>query len=147
MKISQAGIDLIKAFEGKRNKAYRCSAGVLTVGYGHTGADVKQYTTWTDEQCEEALKRDLTRFEEGVTLALGNVPVTQNEFDAFVSLSFNIGISAFGRSTVLRRHKEGDKKGAADAFLMWNKVKGAEVAGLTRRRKAERALYLGEHNA
>jgi len=142
MKVSQAGVDLLKRFEGKRNKAYRDVGGILTIGYGHTGTDVKAYSVWTDEQCEDALKRDLARFEEGVSMLLGSAPTTENEYAAMVSLSYNIGISAFGRSTVLRKHKEGDKESAASAFLMWNKVRGAVVAGLTRRRLAERDLYL-----
>ena len=142
MKVSQAGIELIKQFEGKRNRAYRDVGGVLTIGYGHTGVDVKPFSNWTDEQCEAALKRDLARFEEGVSMLLGDTPTTQHKADAMVSLCYNIGISAFGRSTVLRKHKEGDKEAAANAFLMWNKVKGAVIAGLTRRRIAERDLYL-----
>jgi len=142
VKVSQAGIELIKRFEGKRNKAYRDVGGILTIGYGHTGTDVKPFSNWTDEQCEAALKRDLERFEEGVSMLLGSAPTTENEYAAMVSLSYNIGISAFGRSTVLRKHKEGDKEAAAAAFLLWNKVRGAVVAGLTRRRLAERDLYL-----
>jgi lysozyme len=136
--------ELIKRFEGLRLDSYRCSAGVATVGFGHTGPDVRMGMTITPGEAERLLAKDLARFETGVTAMLTGVPTTEDEFAAFVALSFNIGLHAFARSTVLRRHKQGNKVGAANAFLMWNKAGGRILPGLVRRREAERELYLGE---
>lgn len=142
MKMTQAGIDLIKEFEGKKNTAYKCPAGVWTICYGATGPDVKEGATWTDLQCEDRLKKDVDKFAEGVKKALGSIPTTDAQFSAMVSLAYNVGIIAFSRSTVLNKHRAGDHKAAANAFLMWNKAGGKILPGLTRRREAERKLYL-----
>jgi lysozyme len=142
MKISQEGIDLIKEFEGCSLKAYRCPAGILTIGYGHTGKHVTQGMVITQFEAENLLKSDLVRFEEAVTRSAG--PAYQNQFDAMVSLAYNIGTAAFAKSSVARLHSHGQYTGAASAFLLWNKAGGMVLAGLVRRRKAERNLYLGE---
>ena len=139
--MNKAGLDLIKSFEGLRLKAYRCPAGVPTIGYGATGPDVRIGMIWTEGQCHARLVADVARFEQAVAKAL-TVTANENQFAAMVSLAFNIGTGAFARSSVLRRHNARDCAGAADAFLLWNKGGGRVLPGLVRRRKAERDLYL-----
>lgn len=147
MRTSQAGIDLIKSFEGLELEAYQDIAGIWTVGHGHAGPDVHPGLKISPEMAEVLLASDLRKFEDAVN-RLVTAPLAQHEFDALVSLTYNIGASALSGSTVLRRLNTGDKAGAADAFPMWNKAtvdgKLQEVAGLTRRRKAERAMFLGQ---
>jgi len=143
-RINRAGRELIKSFEGCKLDSYRCSGGVATVGYGHTGPDVRIPMTITQERAEELLDNDLRRFEVGVEALVGNAATNDNQFSALVSLAFNIGLGALATSTVLRRHKAGNPVGAANAFLMWNKAGGRVLPGLMRRREAERRLYLGE---
>lgn len=149
MKTSQHGIDLIKEFEGLKLVAYACPANVPTIGWGHTAT-----VTWTDiankrqitvEEAEALLVQDLEKFEQGV-LAVLTRETNQYQFDAFVSLAYNIGLAAFARSTALRKHNEGDFVAAAAAIERFNKarVNGQlqVLRGLVRRRAAERALYL-----
>ena len=142
MKTSQEGIDLIKRFEGLRLTAYKCPAGIWTVGYGQTGPNIKQGTTITLEQAEQLLVTSLIQYENAVDKYAGKAH--QNQFDAMVSLCYNIGIGNFSKSSVARLHKAGQYTGAAAAFLLWNKAGGVVLAGLVNRRKAERNLYLGE---
>jgi lysozyme len=137
--MNDAGIELIKSFEGLRLKAYRCSAGVLTIGYGHTSG-VTEGQEIDEAEAERLLREDIAEFEAGV-LRVATDP-TPNQFSAMVSLAFNIGLAAFGRSTVLRKHNAGDHADAAEAFMLWNKAGGRVLQGLIRRRAAERALYL-----
>lgn len=145
MKTSQAGIDLLKRWEGCKLTAYRDSAGVWTVGYGLTTAAgiivVKEGTTITQRQAEAYLVEALAKYELAVEKALKRQP-TQSQFDAMVSLCYNIGPGAFAGSTVVRRFNEGNIAGSADAFLMWTKAGGRELQGLVNRRKDERALFL-----
>jgi GH24 family phage-related lysozyme (muramidase) len=140
VKTSQAGIDLIKSFEGLRLKAYVCPAGKLTIGYGHTEGVAPR-----DAICaigaENLLRKDLVYFEAGVSKLL-KVTVRQSQFDALVSFAFNLGLGALKRSTLLRKLNAGDDYGAADEFLRWNKSGGKVLEGLTRRRKAEREMFL-----
>jgi lysozyme len=138
--ISKKGIDLIKEFEGEELTAYLCPAGVWTIGVGHTGDDVKSGLTISAAQSEALLRKDLTRFEKGVS-RLVKVPLTQHQFDALVSFAFNLGLGALGRSTLLRLLNAGDYEGAADQFKRWNKAGGRVLAGLVRRRAAEAALF------
>lgn len=140
MKASQTGINLIKAFEGLRLKAYDDGVGVWTIGYGHTGPDVQPGMVITEEEAEALLRQDLDRFERAVSNALA-VETKQAQFDAFVSLAFNIGSYAFQTSTALKRHNAGDLAGAAEAITWWNKAAGRVWPGLVRRRAAEAALY------
>ena len=142
MKISPAGVELIKHFEGCELDAYRCSAGVLTIGYGHTG-DVKESDKIDQAMAELMLLRDLKRFEVGVSNYL-KAHVTQNQFDALVSLAFNVGLGNFSTSTLLRMINAGSADAAADQFLRWNRAGGKILPGLTRRRVAERQHYRGE---
>jgi len=143
--VSAAGVMFIGDREGKRNEPYRDIAGVWTVCYGSTGAHVLEGGTRTDEECVSLLDEDLNRFEAAVNRCTP-VPKTQPQFDALVSLSFNIGEQAYCRSTLARKFNEGDTLGAADQFLVWNKarINGTlvTVRGLTLRRQAERTLFL-----
>jgi GH24 family phage-related lysozyme (muramidase) len=145
MKVSQTGIDLIKYFEGLRLEAYKDIAGIWTIGYGHTGPDVSAGMTISEDEAEALLRKDLTRFEQGVLSAV-KVPLGQNQFDALVSLSYNIGVNAFRGSTAKRLLNKGNFIQAADAITWWNKatINGIrqKVPGLVRRRAAEAALFL-----
>ncbi len=151
MSINQAGLDLIKTFEGCKLEAYLDDAGVLTIGWGHTSAAgppmVRSALTITREQAESILATDLKKYEEAVEDTIAHT-MNPNQFAAFVSLCFNIGPGAFMKSTVARRFNSGNVAGAGDAFLMWNKItdpgtgQKVELKGLTRRRAAERALFL-----
>ncbi|HIT95581.1 MAG TPA: lysozyme [Candidatus Aphodousia faecavium] len=130
----------ISSFEGCKLTAYRCSADVLTIGYGHT-EDVKDGDTCTQEQANSWLIEDIR--ETQLLLAhYVNVPVTEGEFIAIVSLAFNVGIGALMKSKLLRKLNSGDRDGAAEEFLDFDLANGKKVAGLTRRRKAEHDLFL-----
>lgn len=144
MKINEKGKALIKRFEGLRLDAYRCPAGVATIGYGSTGPHVRMGMTITPGEAERLLDDDLSRFEVGVTAMVGSVLTSDDEFSAMVSLAFNVGLQAFATSTLLKRHKAGNKIGAANAFLSWVFANKKKLPGLVRRREAERELYLGE---
>lgn len=139
MQISKAGLDLIKQFEGLYLKAYRCPAGVPTIGYGHT-AGVAMGQTITQQQADDYLRRDVRQFERAVE-RLVKVPLTQGQFDALVSFAFNLGEGALAQSTLLRLLNAGDYAGAAAQFDRWNKAGGRVLPGLVRRRAAERALF------
>lgn len=142
MKISSRGIDLIKKYEGLRLDAYLCPAGVWTIGYGTTKG-VKKGDKITQQAAEKLLADDLTKFEIGVTCPV-TVPLSQNQFDALVSFAYNVGLGALRSSTLLRLLNAGDYKGAADQFRRWNKAGGKELAGLTRRRADEAALFMAD---
>lgn len=137
---SQAGIDLIKQFEGERLTSYYCPAGVLTIGTGHTGSDVKPNQTITGAESLRLLQGDLRRFEKAVNSYV-KVPLTQNQFDALVCFAFNVGTGALASSTLLKLLNAGKYKGAQAQFGRWNKAGGKALAGLTRRRAAEAALF------
>ena len=139
MQVSKAGLDLIKQFEGLYLKAYRCPAGVPTIGYGHT-AGVAMGQTITQQQADDYLRRDVRQFERAVA-RLVTVPLTQGQFDALVSFAFNLGEGALAQSTLLRMLNDGDYAGAAAQFERWNKAGGRVLPGLVRRRAAERALF------
>lgn len=149
MRCSLAGRALIKSFEQCRLTAYRDSGGVWTVGWGHTGPGVRAGLQWSQAQADAAFEADVAKVEHGVN-ALVLVPVTQGQFDALCSFGFNVGLDVdadtkaegLGDSTLLRRVNAGDVAGAADEFLKWDHDGGKVVAGLTRRRSAERALFL-----
>lgn len=145
MKTSENGIELLKRFEGLELEAYQDIAGIWTIGYGHTGDDVQPGMKLSEREAEELLRRDLKPREQAVSSAV-KVSLNQNEFDALVSFVYNVGAAAFRGSTALKRLNRGDRVGAADALTWWNKatVGGVlrEVLGLTRRRAAEKALFL-----
>ena len=148
MQTSDQGLALIKAHEGLRLEAYP-DAGYgwdrATVGYGHTSQagppDVTRGMRITAAQAEQILRDDLRKFEGYVTSAV-HVPLTQAQFDALVSWTFNLGPGNLKTSTMLRKLNAGDYQGAADEMLRWNKSNGKVLAGLTKRREAERALFL-----
>ena len=143
-KINQAGLDLIKQFEGLELEAYVCPTGHLTIGYGHTG-NVNEGDVITEEEAEDLLRKDVKSFEKEV-FALLTVDVNTNEFSALVSLAFNIGSHNLKYSTVLRELNNENRRAAAEAITWWNKgrVNGVltELEGLVRRRKAEKELFL-----
>lgn len=146
MKTSQKGIDLIKSFESLELKAYRCPAGVLTIGYGHTGSDVKPNSVINILEAEALLKKDLAVAESVVNNVndrlLHNFKLNQNQFDALVSFVYNLGSGNFDKSTLKRLviANPRDSK-IKDAFGMWIKANGRPLAGLIRRREAEANLY------
>jgi len=143
--VSAAGLGFIGGWEGKENEPYRDIAGVWTVCYGSTGAHVLANGERTDEECIALLDEDVDRFEAAVNRCTP-VPKTQNQFDALVSLSFNIGEAAYCRSTLARKFNDGDVLGAADQFPAWSyaTVNGERrmIRGLLNRRLAERVLFL-----
>jgi lysozyme len=141
-KISKKGIDLIKKYEGLRLKSYVCAAGVLTIGWGSTGSHVTPHMVISEAEAERLLIQDLARFESGVN-RLVKRPITQNQFDALVSLAFNIGLGAFSNSTLLRRLNAGDFQGASEQFARWNRGGGKVLRGLTVRRAEETAMFRG----
>lgn len=141
MKTSQKGVDLIRHFEGLSLKAYKDSVGVVTIGYGSTGPQVQMGQTITESQAETLLLKDLSRFEKGVA-DLVKVPLNQNQFDALVSFSFNLGLGNLKSSTLLRKLNSMDYAGAANEFERWNRAGNKVLAGLTRRRLAEKELFL-----
>jgi len=144
MQTSKRTIELIRDWEGERLKAYKCPAGVWTIGVGHTKT-AKAGMTITREESERLLINDLIEFENGVK-RLVKVALTQNQFDALVSLAFNIGIGNLASSRLLKFVNLKQFGEAGSAFLSWNKArvngKLVPLAGLTRRRNAERQLFL-----
>ena len=142
MNISKKGIDLIKRFEGCRLKAYRCPAGVWTIGYGHTG-NVKSTDVITQEKAEEILKRDLKVHEDNVKRVV-KIALTQNQFDALVSFEYNVGYGAFANSTLLKLLNAGNYNGASKQFERWVYAGDRVLEGLLKRRKAERELFLSD---
>lgn len=137
---SPAGLALTEAFEGLRLKAYEDSVGVWTIGYGHTGNDVKPGLIITKEQADILLAADVAWAVACVNKAV-EVAINQNQFDALVDFTFNLGGPSFTGSTLLRRLNSGDIAGAAEEFIRWNKANKQVVPGLTRRRQAETDLF------
>lgn len=153
MKTSAAGRLAITEREGLRLKAYPDPATggePWTIGVGHTSAagapTVRKGMTITAKEAEDILTRDLAVFEKGVNDAV-TVPLNQNEFDALVSFTLNIGVGAFQKSTMLKELNKGNRHGAANQFLRWNKAAGKVMKGLTKRREAERAQFLSKKEA
>ena len=138
MTTSKAGIEMIKTFEGCELSAYWCPSGVLTIGFGHTGSDVYQGQTITEEQATALLRVDLNRFEDAVRRLI-KVPLRQCEFDALVSFSFNCGEGALQHSTLRRRLNSGDDKATAfkEELPKWVNGSNGPLLGLVRRREAE----------
>lgn len=145
MHVSPSGVDLICNFEGLRLKAYDDGVGVWTIGYGTTkypnGIRVKKGDTCTLDQAKAYMQNDLKAFEQTVNSAV-KVPVSQNQFDALVSLAYNIGSTAFKNSTLVKRLNEGNYNAAANQFNVWVNAGGKRMQGLVNRRAAERTLFL-----
>ena len=131
----------IKTAEGLRLTAYKDGGGVWTIGYGHTGAEVREGLTIPLSEAERLLTRDL-RVAEGHVNSAVQVKLTQNQFDALVSFVYNVGGGAFKTSTLLKLLNAGDYEGAANQLPRWNKDNGKVVGGLTTRRHEERELFL-----
>ena len=158
MKVSDAAIRMIKHHEGVRLRPYRCPALLWSVGVGHvinpTHAAVKYEDRknlpipdgWDRQlsmgEVDAILAQDLARFEHGVARLCPAAVNHQGQFDALVSLSFNIGLGNTQRSSIRMRYNRGDIEGAADAFLMWTKAAGRVLPGLVKRRQDERAMFL-----
>ncbi len=138
--ISQKGIDLIKRWEGFRSNAYLCPGNVWTIGYGHT-KNVYQGMCISKAQAEELLKSDLRYFENAVRKFV-TVKLNQAQFDALVSFTFNVGVYAFKKSTLLRLVNQGDFLGAAKQFGRWVNANGKKLPGLVKRREDEKKLFL-----
>jgi lysozyme len=158
MQISEAGIQLIKSFEGCHNTPYRCPAKLWTIGYGHvlypdqarlktperTAYPLKpeHNRTFDYDEIDEMLEKDLVRFSNGVLRLCPASGDSQPQFDAIVCFAFNIGLGNLQSSTLRMKYNRGDIQGAADEFLKWNKSGGKVLGGLVRRREAERMLFL-----
>jgi lysozyme len=166
MKVSEKGEHLMHFFEGYRNKPYRCSAAIWTVGWGHamyadqlnlpnvrkegyTGLIRSDYQlkgednrVWSKEELVNLFKMDIDTFERGVLRLSPTLAHHQSKFDAVVSFAYNAGLGNYQRSTIRMKVNRGDWDGAAEAFMSWTKAGGKEVSGLVKRRKAEVALFL-----
>ena len=143
--ISDEGISLIKRYEGYKTTPYRCPAGLYTVGYGHVIGNGLQLPdewnrTFSLGEIDELLRTDLARFERGV-LRYCTVYITQSQFDATVSFSFNLGLGVLQRSTLRQKLNRGDYDGASKEFLKYTRAGGKVLKGLVRRRQAEYNLF------
>ena len=137
---------MIKHHEGVRLKPYQDPIGLWTVGVGHLIGDgktlpIEWFRTFTMDEVDELLKKDLAKFERGVLRLCPNY-LTQPRFDALVSFAFNVGLGNLQSSTLRQKHNRGDILGAAQEFLKWNKAGGRVLRGLTVRRQDESTLYL-----
>ncbi|WP_395441937.1 lysozyme [Acinetobacter sp. P1332] len=145
MHISPSGINLICNFEGKRLTAYDDGVGVWTIGFGTTvypnGIKVMKGDTCTEAQAKTYMAHDLKKFEATVNKAV-TVQLNQNQFDALVSLAYNIGTNAFSKSTLVKKLNANDIRGAADQFDVWVNAGGKRMQGLVNRRTVEKALFL-----
>jgi lysozyme len=137
---STAGQHFIEGFESCRLSAYLDMAGIPTIGWGHTGPDVHMGMTITQPHADELFEQDLKKFEEIVNREV-HVPITQGEFDALVSFSYNVGGAALHSSTLLKDLNSADYAGADAQFQAWDRSAGRVVLGLLRRRQAEAALF------
>ena len=135
MHINNKGLQLIKNFEGLRLKSYKCPAGILTIGYGHTGSVVKTVMIITAEKAEELLKKDLIKFEKAVEQNV-KIKLNENQFSALVSFTYNCGV---GNLRTLIKNR--DVKQIGDALLKYNKAGGKILLGLVKRRQAEHNLF------
>lgn len=164
MKVSEEGLKLLKHHEGFRKKPYQCAAGIWTIGYGHAMyadqlkipstpegmAARKAYPLkpednriWSKEEIDALLVKDVVRFERAVDRYI-RVPLRQNEFNALISAVYNLGAGWLQRSPVRQKINRGDKEGAMEQLLKYNKGGGKELKGLTLRRKDEVALFRKE---
>jgi lysozyme len=144
MSPSEKCTELVKRFEGCKLEAYRCPAGVLTIGVGHTGPEVKEGMRVSQDIADGLLLKDLTHAADvvlrGVTI---KPPVfTQGMLDALTSFVFNCGAGNFLKSTLLKKLNAGDTLGASLELLKWTKAAGKELPGLVKRRAAEQSLFL-----
>ena len=143
MKISDEGFDLIKHFEGCELEAYKCAAGVWTIGYGHT-KDVQEGDVWDKEKAEFMLWRELEDEYEVYVNDLVTVPINQCQFDALVSWVYNLGPANLKNSTMLKKLNAGEYEEVPSQMKKWNKANGKVLEGLIRRRAAESLLFEGK---
>ena len=149
MQISANGESFVKSFEGCAKErsdgkfdAYPdpgTGGDPWTIGWGSTGPDIRKGVVWTQADCDARFDRHIQHFVADVNTAIGSAPTTQNQFDAMVSFHYNTG--AIFKATLTKLHVAGKYDAAASEFLKWNKAGGKPLAGLTRRRSAEAALY------
>jgi len=152
--LSPAGEALIQKWEGyakdigaDRVRSYPDPAtggAPWTIGWGSTGPDIDQDTIWTKAKAQARFREHAAQFSEGVRKAVGMAPTTQSQHDAMTSLAYNIGLANFARSTLLKKHKDGDHAGAAAEFAKWNRANGKVMKGLADRRADEARMYRGE---
>lgn len=147
MKASQACLKMLAHHEGVRTRPYKCPAGLFTVGVGHLIGDGKTLPdewnrTFTLEEVYAILAKDVARFERGVERFI-TVPLTQGEFDCCISFAFNLGLGTLQRSTFRTKLNRGDKEGAIESLLKYNKAGGKVLKGLDNRRKDEAAMFRG----
>ena len=142
MKTSQYGIDLIKHFEGCELKAYKCPAGVWTIGYGHTKG-VQPGDEWSEDHADHMLQVELEEYE-GYVDKYVTAPLGQNQFDALVSWTYNLGGGNLSASTMLIVMNAGEYDEVPNQMLRWNKAGGKVLEGLTRRRQAEAERFCGK---
>lgn len=141
MKTGTKGIELIKHFEGCELEAYKCAAGVWTIGYGHIKG-VTPDSVITQEQAEQMLVEELNEYE-GYINNMVTMPLSQNQFDALVSWVYNLGGGNLKASTLLKVVNSGEFNGVPEQIMRWNKAGGKVLEGLTRRRQAEADLFSG----
>ena len=134
-------ISFVTSHEGTVNKPYDDVAGIKTVCVGHTGKDIVPGKTYTKEECDNLLKKDLSDHSVKMLQCI-KVPVNQNQYDALLSFTFNVGPANFCKSTLLKKLNKEDYTGACDELLKWNMSGGKVYAGLTKRRQDERTLCL-----
>lgn len=142
MRISEEGKSLIKKFEGCRLEAYLCPADYWTIGYGHIKG-VQEGDTITQEMADIYLDSDIEEFESYVE-GMVDIPLSQNEFDALVCWTFNLGPTNLGSSTLLKVLNQGKKEEVPFEIKRWNKSNGEVLEGLVRRREAEALLFEGK---
>ena len=140
MKISNNGLDLVKHFEGLVLEAYKCPAGVWTIGYGHT-KDVQPGDSWSEDHADHMLEVEMEEYEKYIN-DLVEVELNQNQFDAMVSWVYNLGVGNLQSSTLLKVLNAGDYAGVPEQIMRWNKAGGKTLEGLTRRRQAEAVLFV-----
>lgn len=146
--VSDAGIESLKHSEGLRLTAYpdpgSRDGNPWTIGYGSTGPDIRKGLVWTKEQAHARFVSDIRRFEDQVEKTLQGTATSQAQFDALVHFAYNVGVHALSRSTLLKLHRAGHFESAAREFAKWNRNDGRVMAGLTKRRAIEAAMYRGE---
>lgn len=136
----------MKQWEGLRLKSYRCPAGVWTIGYGHTGADVVPGMEISQAEASAIFGSDIARFEIGLAPVLAGIELTQGQYDALLSLSYNIGLEAFKGSTLLRKVRTNPNDPSIPAeFSRWVYAKGKKLPGLVTRRAGEAKVYLADN--
>ena len=142
MIFNDAGLKLIREFEGCALRSYQDQKGIWTIGWGHTGPEVGPNLVWTQDQCDTQLDTDIQIRVQSVISALSNQTINANQFSAIVSFTYNEGIGHLLQSTLLHCINTYHTDDAANEFEKWDKCDGVDDPGLLRRRQAEKALFL-----